>query len=195
MGFNVSIASGQGKKVACDEFKSPLPYAEYGVETPNKESGWSCSVLVFDGMTPDTVSWESGNKQILFGNYDPPPPDTAETQRALHLDPKIPEPLKSLRLYAESFLGDDKFKGRNKFTETSVQSYFDKPKAILFSKNNERIVVYQNNGLMKVSGAERIYQTAEIFRFDKADRLVNVTCKGCTPDEFFSLVINPVIQQ
>jgi hypothetical protein len=69
------------------------------------------------------------------------------------------------------------------------------PKGLFFSKNNERAVVYTDNGAISRKEVFVSDRTATIYKRNQSDKFLIVQTYGLTADEMFSLVINPVIQQ
>jgi hypothetical protein len=88
----------------------------------------------------------------------------------------------------ESDLADPKVVNNEEFRQFSNVA-LKYPRGVLFSKNNNRVVAYRQHPTEENTFASMI------FIKDKADKYLNAACDGCTADEFFSLVINPVIQQ
>jgi hypothetical protein len=192
--FLVAGANAQvTKRISCDELKSPLTYSKYGLKTPQADTGWKCFNFFRNNQLLDAIAWESGDKRIsiIEGEFEP----LEEVSEYVYENQKAPFPEKDIRLFAESFLADEKFVKKNHWTESLATGYANQTKGLLFSKNNKYTVVYQNEGIHEWKGKKVINQNARFLLKGKSDKYLNVSCYGCTPDEFFSLVINPVIQQ
>jgi hypothetical protein len=187
-----ALALGATVKESCAVYPGTLPYLSFGISSPSQTSPWKCEVLP-GKKAPEGVIWIQGKKTLVFSTDE----YSANGMRAdmLGLDGKTQPYFTDIRAYAEILLNDANTvkKGTNLFT--LAQEYRMNPKAILFSPNNARVAVYFNRGEQTVRHEKTTSQYARIFDKKNLKSFLNVGCFGCTPDEFFSLVINPVIQK
>ncbi|MDR0588825.1 MAG: hypothetical protein LBG61_07660 [Burkholderiales bacterium] len=179
------------EKVDCDKFSSSdLPYLSYGITTPSKESGWKC----FAGQLSEGALgiWENGEKKFLFS--EDRIHTTEEQSRLLYNNSDEPELIKELKYKFSMFLGDKAFVEKNNAAQALVKEAALKTKAILFSEYNNQIAVYSDEIPTKRKGKFYTSHTVAIFKKDGNGKYLGASCTGCTADEFFSMVINPAIQ-
>jgi hypothetical protein len=194
--FFVSTSlTAQPLSVPCASYKSPLHYKEYGLSLPN---GWVCAAREDKDDITNTanvwVTWKSGDKEIsLVENSFIW--DVDESVKNV-VAPNAKEPLKSIRFYTELLLADKKIlANKNEEIQSMVAEFLQLPSGVLFSKNNTVAIVYNNNGTTRWNGKEVSFQGSNIYKISNAGKFLSITYYGLTPDEVFSLVINPVIQQ
>jgi hypothetical protein len=190
---NVFAAGERTIQTPCEKLNAPLSSLAYGVTTP---VGWSCVEIKGDKKKqfPVYYIWKKGDKSIEFvlNNQSD---EVEENGKNRMLGEKVSEPQKSVRYYTELFLADDEIIKRAGFSRSSLFMY-PMPKAVLFGKNNDKVVVYMNSGEVGIGEEKKQnYQSASVYRKNTGKGRLIFSCKGCTPDEFFSLVINPVIQK
>jgi hypothetical protein len=189
---NVIAMNGNGVHISCDSYKKALSYKNFGLNTPPKSSGWTCNVewAKIDPSNTITV-WQKNKKRILFSQYKVGKFDLGAFKQYIDHASSIPEPMKTIRLNTEAFLGSPEFAKKNEMTAGLVAQFAPEPKAILFSPNNERILIYEGNKEHKAEGMHSV----DVYRKDDAQYYLDVVCMHCTADEFFSMVVNPLIQK
>jgi hypothetical protein len=178
----------------CSKSKQALPFQAYGLQTPK---GWSCDISVFSNRL---IYWTKGDESAKFFEENLKDVLSSKNKKSIaELEQR--EPLRSIRMFIEGFLGDQNALAQNAFWEKSAKQFLPKTKGILFSKNNEYIVVYGNSGaqemLVRSTMKEEpaLQQTVIIFKKGQHYKHLNIETVGMTPDEVFSLLINPVIQK
>jgi hypothetical protein len=178
----------------CSVSKQPFSLSKYGLSTPK---GWSCFLPSHPNRL---IEWKQGDKTADFTERDLRELLSPKEQKEIPTFGKI-EPLRSIRMFVESFLADEKALATNEFWAKSAKQFLPKPKGILFSKNNEYTVNYGNSGIEDVIlGSEPketpvSFQTVMIFKKRQPYRHLDIETEGMSPDEVFSLLINPVIQK
>jgi hypothetical protein len=185
-----AFALPQPNKLACADYKKPLPFVAYGYAIPDKNSGFECHVAGNDPL----VIWKKGDRSISFAEVAFVPFDEL-LDNALFGEEKLMEPMKSIRVFSESFLADESFVKRNEFTSGFVKTYLDKPKGLFFSKDNQRVLVYLNDGINTFQNRKVSAQSARVYLKGKSDKYLEVSCFDCSSDEFYSWLINPILQQ
>jgi hypothetical protein len=180
-------------RVSCDKLAASPIYVSYGMTVPQ---GWTCSEISNDPKEPNPVyyTWTNGNKLIrLFmlqrhdANY--------EEAKTRMLGADVAEPLKSIRYYTELYLGDATVLENANLTG-AAQLMAQPPRGLFFSKNNAYVVIYSNSGEIQLGNEpKQLRQSASVYQMNGKEKPLIVSCRGCSVDEFFSLVINPVIQQ
>jgi hypothetical protein len=162
------------------------------LQTPPKESGWACMVAwMKNDQSHPFVIWKKNKDKILLSEAKIGIMDLIAFKPYIDHAATTPEPMKSIRLNTEAYLGSPEFAKKNELTAGLVEQFAPNPKAILFSPNNERILVYDRNSRPK--GGRM--QSVAVYRKGDAQHYLNVVCELCGADEFFSMVINPLIQK
>jgi hypothetical protein len=168
-----------------------LPFLSYQLKVPK---GWECTAYSDEKSDSDTFFyWKNGDKEIALIEEKTTKKLTKEELGGFP-DKEAKEPMRSIRMTLEAFLSDTGKTTNPVFQKFSAE-FLPKPKAALFSKNNERVAFYTNLGMTVRKGKDVTEQSIMIYRKDYDDKFLSVGCYGLTPDEVFSLVINPVIQQ
>jgi hypothetical protein len=182
-----------GGQVPCAQVQTAPPYQAWGYETPND---WACFYVPSDSAVKDSegspyYSWRTDGKEIRI--FHAP---IARVFSGVNL-PKEQQPQATIRYLMESFLGDETVLQNDKAVSNEARLMLPNPKGVFFSRNNEKVVAYNNSGVPQRRGAKdkRMFQSAQIFSNTDKEMCLAFSCSGCTPDEFFSLVINPVIQK
>jgi hypothetical protein len=178
-------------KICSDVATDNLLFPAYGITVPK---GWKCRAVAPDAKSPiDLIVWDKGGKRFLIGENSLSLSDIKNELKGIPgLDVK--EPQRTIRLFVEAFLADKQVIHTLIAKQFSDQ-FIKLPRAILFSKNNDLTVIYGNQGEKEHKGKQQDFQTAIFLKKDGGSKELSVGCYGCTPDEFFSLVVNPVIQK
>jgi hypothetical protein len=179
-----------------------LYFEKYGIKVPD---GWKCSA-VLDTKTKQpnkAYLWEKEGKSTIklvalpMEMISPNP----EEMNAWVDDPKEAEPDLSIRVFLNAFLGSQSYMTNNE-REKLVNVYFNRPKAVFFSRGNKIITIYYNNtprawNPKKPLGIEKQKQRLLLFNTRDEDRslFLSVSCDACLFDELFSFVVNPVLQR
>jgi hypothetical protein len=190
---STAVAQRMPPRLPCSQIATP-GFLLFGLETP---PGWQCTVSS-DSKNPSRfpVLWIKGQQEILssMDSMDDWKSDSRKYGKSVPgFGMNYPQAV--IRDYLEFFLADSNKLKNNPYLSENARLFAGNPKAILFSKNNDFVVVYHNNGATKRKGKEVSWQNAYIFKKSDSKNLLNVSCFGCSPDDFFSLIINPLIQR
>jgi hypothetical protein len=197
---NIALAQGNAVKnqIPCSSVKVPLYYAQYGIETPDSKSGWSCFAII-DKKTKkqaDAYLWKNKNGAVIKLVATPtslllPPADVLSKVVDY---PKAKEPNPIVRMYIEAFFGDDAYMEKNASRQYLVNQYADFPKAVFFSRVNKVMAVYFDS-----SSATDTVQKPSIYIFKnrtkRFDKYLLVYCDQCKTSDLFTFVIAPMIQK
>jgi hypothetical protein len=175
----------------CAEAPFPLPYLSYGITVPPQQGEWSCTAYMDADLSPpnSTVTWEKSGKKIEFFE--------------LILSERIPDdllpkknkqqPEATIRSFIEIFFKDKNVLKKNESLKNASEIYADAINGIVWSKYNERAIAYTFYGGNQETN-EREETNAFIFKKGQDKEFMVVNCWGCSLQEFFSLVIAPVVQ-
>jgi hypothetical protein len=177
-------------EVDCAEASFPLPYLSYGVATPPQQEGWRCTAIISPSLSPpnSTVDWEKSGKRIKFSDA---------TLGEMIPDDLLPqknkqEPEATIRYFVELFFKDKNVLKKSESLKYASEIYAGSINGIAWSKNNERAIAYTFDEGNKENNEEE--QTdAYIFKKGQDKEFLVVSCWGCSLQEFFSLIIEPVI--
>jgi hypothetical protein len=177
----------------CNQVKN-LAFSSWGLKKP---TDWKCTAYV-SARTHEShlVMWEKEEKAIGISISEAETWQTDEKQWKKQVPSYgLQNPFASVRNYLEFFFAEpDKLKN-NPYLKANADYSLGLPKAVLFSKNNQNMIVYQNNGDHLFKGKKVIWQNAYVFRKDDKKHYLAVDGYACSPDDFFSLIINPLIQR
>jgi hypothetical protein len=182
------------KRLPCSSFKLPLPYVEFGFKTPDAASGFSCTVLTAKDQNSSVgVRWKKKDLRIDFdaGTYS----FYGAPSNTFGFHYKGTPQNREVRMMFEGFFSDPEFIKKYKEGKDWTEGLLPLPKAVLFSPNNERAVIYQNQGMINLYGENQTSQVAEVVLKKDPKKFLSIHCLGCTVDEFFSWLINPLIQK
>jgi hypothetical protein len=187
-------SQAQGERIRpetdCAEASFPLPYLSYGITTPPQQEGWRCTSVMIEALPPPNrmVDWKKSGKKIEFTEL------VLDDQLSSFLRQEDPqEPEATIRLFVEIFFQDKNLLEKNEPLKSTSEIYADSINGIAWSKYNERAIAYTFNEGNKENNEEE--QTkAFIFKKGQDKEFMVVDCWGCSLQEFFSLIIEPVVQ-
>jgi hypothetical protein len=191
MPVTVFAAQQKPEMVPCSQIKASPVYSSYGLTVP---SGWKCYTAAPKGSDAfQLIVWDKNNQRIAMSE-DTLTQKYSKEELTGFPDTNLKEPLRTVRLMVEAFLADKKvinnlvIKG---FSDAVIKT----PHAILFNPDNKMIAIYGNQGKKEHQGKMQDFQSAMLIKKDGGNKALSVVCYGCSANEFFSLVVNPVIQK
>jgi hypothetical protein len=185
---NVVAMNENGIHVSCGKYSKQLLYADYGLKTPPVKSDWKCDVIWWkDNASNPLILWQKNKTKISFSKGEIGKGDFSIFEKYVDRNNKLTEPMRSIRLRVEAYLGTKEFIKKDENTALLVKQFQADPKAILFSPNNDRVIFYDH--------MKNYDQFVHVYRTNDEKHYLTVSCSGCTADEFFSMVVNPLIQK
>jgi hypothetical protein len=174
----------------CAEVSFPLSYLSYGVATPPQQEGWRCTALISPSLPPpnSSVTWKKSGKRIKLSDltFDEMAPDDFLRQKNKQ------EPEATIRYFVELFFKDENVLKKDESLKYDREIHANSINGIAWSKNNERAIAYIFDEGNKENNEEE-QANAFIFKKGQDKEFLVVGCWGCSLQEFFSLIIEPVI--
>jgi hypothetical protein len=176
--------------IPCSQVKGALAYKNFGFETPTPNTGWNCvaNVNIKTGAQTEGYRWTKAGTGTITIAGGPIQKWSDYENKTFTDNPKAKEPYKTVRMYFESFFGDPDFLKENKDRLGMLVVNYYSPKAVLFSSEDNFMVVYYNNRKDKE-------QRVLVFKDENEKDFFTAHCSDCSPDDFFKYVINPIIQK
>jgi hypothetical protein len=181
----------------CAEASFSLPYLSYGITTPLQQEGWRCTAFLVENLPPPnrSVDWKKSGKKIEFSEKI-----LNDELSSLLRQKNKQQPEATIRFFVELFFRDKNVLKKNKPLKDTSEIYADSINGIVWSKYNEQAIAYTfHEGNKEISGEEQIddafkaQANAFIFKKGQDKEFLMVNCWGCSLQEFFSLIIEPVI--
>jgi hypothetical protein len=193
MPVTVFAAQQKPEMVPCSQIKASPVYAAYGLSTPE---GWKCAAPVKNSKLPPAVFyWQKDNKRIYFFSDGFHQPVSKEDEKNLPGLASLKEPQRAIRLDAECLVGQSKQYENAPGYKDLTKECAQKPRGLLSSRDRKQVVFYTDEGMVEHRGKKVALFDALIYKKDDSRNVLNAACYGCNAEEFFSYVINPVIQK
>jgi hypothetical protein len=183
-------AKGAAVEMPCEQAPLSLPYASYGIEMP-KQKGWRCIFFIDEAIPPPNhmVYWKKEGKRIelerrvmnnaVSGLWD-------ESRKSES------EPDASIRVYSEIFLRDKNVLEKNGAMKMASEDHLGDTKGIIWSKNNEQVVIYFfDHGDKDAQEEEQAQAQAVIYKKGQDKEYLMINTWGCSLQELFLDVLLP----
>jgi hypothetical protein len=174
----------------CAEAPFPLSYLSYGVTVPSQQEGWSCTAYMDARLSPPNsmVTWEKSGKKIEFSEKI-----LNDELSSLLRQKNKQQPEATIRFFVELFFQDKNVLKKNEPLKSASEIYADSINGVVWSKYNERVIAYIFDEGNKENSEEEQTKSL-IFKKGQDKEFLMVNCWGCSLQEFFSLIIVPVVQ-
>jgi hypothetical protein len=185
--MGASTCAEPARTPCADAEPSSLVSTDYGIDTPNPGSGWKCSIVPGSSSRP-FILWEREEKRFFLAEYKLSEFSLSESWDA----PEKPEPLTSIRVYLELFLKDESVVDKQPMLR--ADPFRNVISGVFFGKGKNIVVYMDHTGQIENCAKSGLGHKAFIFRKDNSETILDVDCRCCTFDEFYTHAIFPALR-